>query len=28
MQVAKLPKVLKPDAVGEGNEQQPTGLPG
>jgi len=28
MQVAKLPEVLKPETGGEGNEQQPLGLPG
>ena len=27
-QVAKLPEMLKPEAGGEGNEQQPSGLPG
>jgi len=27
-QVAKLPEKLKPGADGEGNEQQPSGLPG
>ena len=28
MQVASLPKVMKPVTDGEGNEQQPSGLPG
>ena len=28
MQVAKLPEMMKPDTDGEGNEQQPLGLPG